>query len=257
MPGELVVPLPLMTSFLLTLCRVSGVVAFVPLPGVQSSPEAARIILALALSIILMPVVNAGTMTLLSSQDFALGVVAELSYGLLIGVAMSLLLEGLQMAAHIIGLQAGYSFASTIDPSTEADSAVLQVLTQLFAGIVFFALGFDRKVIRTLAVSFKAVPLAVTIRSDTVMEAVIGLGSQVFLVGLRLAMPVMALLLLSELSFAVVAKVHSQFHMQSLSFPSKMLTGLGVLAICLSAISTVWSNAATHTFEVLSQLIGK
>jgi flagellar biosynthesis protein FliR len=161
------------------------------------------------------------------------------------------------MAAHIIGLQAGYSFASTIDPSTEADSAVLQVLTQLMAGIVFFALGLDRQVIRVLAESFTSVPLIAAARSASLMEAVIGLGSQVFLVGLRLAMPVMALLLLAELSFAILAKVHSQFHMQSLAFPSKMLTGLAVLAITLSSICTVWSKAATRTFEVLFRLLGK
>ena len=52
------------------------------------------------------------------------------------------------MAAQVLGLQAGYAFASTIDPNTQADSGVLVVFAQLMAGLLFFALGLDREVLR-------------------------------------------------------------------------------------------------------------
>ena len=62
------------------------------------------------------------------------------------------------MAAQMIGLQAGYSFASTVDPTTQADTTTLQLMAQLFAGSLFFAFGFDRQVIRILAKSFESIP---------------------------------------------------------------------------------------------------
>ena len=69
-------------------------------------------------------------------------------FGLTIGVAVAFLLEGIQLAAQIVGLQAGYSFASTIDPTTQADTTTLQIMAQLLAGLLFFALGLDRQVLR-------------------------------------------------------------------------------------------------------------
>jgi flagellar biosynthesis protein FliR len=75
-----------------------------------------------------------------------------------VGVAIAFLLEGIQMAAQMIGLQAGYSFASTVDPSTQADTTSLQILAQLLAGSLFFAFGFDREIIRILAQSLVSVP---------------------------------------------------------------------------------------------------
>ena len=51
------------------------------------------------------------------------------------------------------GAQAGYAYASTIDPNTEADSGVLLVFAQLMAGMLFFALGLDREVLRLFAQS--------------------------------------------------------------------------------------------------------
>jgi len=45
MRGDLVVPIPVLLGFLLTLVRVSGVFIFVPIPGVSSSLPPARVLL--------------------------------------------------------------------------------------------------------------------------------------------------------------------------------------------------------------------
>src|SRR5947209_2000855 len=175
----------------------------------------------------------------------------------MVGVAVSFLFEGLQMAAQMIGLQAGYSFASTIDPSTQADSGILQVLTQLAAGSFFFALGFDREVIRILAYSLSKVPAASYFTGASVTSTIIQLGSVAFITGLRLAMPVVALLLLVDISFAILGKVHSQLQLLSLSFSAKMLAGLALLATGFAMFPIMAQKTAGHTFEMLFKLVGR
>src|ERR1039457_759017 len=49
-----------------------------------------------------------------------------------------------------------FSFAQTIDPTTQGESGVLLVFAQLAGGMVFLSLGLDREVIRTLAYSLEA-----------------------------------------------------------------------------------------------------
>ena len=48
-----------------------------------------------------------------------------IGFGLTVGLAVAFLTEGFQMAAQSIGLQAGYAYASTIDPTSQADASVL------------------------------------------------------------------------------------------------------------------------------------
>ncbi|HXG35166.1 MAG TPA: hypothetical protein VNJ11_17510, partial [Bryobacteraceae bacterium] len=55
MPVELKLPLETVWAFWLVLARVAGALALVPLPGVRSGAEPARILLALALTAALYP----------------------------------------------------------------------------------------------------------------------------------------------------------------------------------------------------------
>ena len=56
MHADLTFNLATLYGFLLVLARVSGVIAFVPIPGVSAGPDASRIVLALALTMALSPV---------------------------------------------------------------------------------------------------------------------------------------------------------------------------------------------------------
>ena len=53
---------------------------------------------------------------------------------LAVGLVAAFLTEGFQLGAQVISLQAGYSFATTIDPTSGADSTVLLTIAQLAAG---------------------------------------------------------------------------------------------------------------------------
>lgn len=55
-------------------------------------------------------------------------VLAEAFYGLAIGLIVSVAAEAFQFGAQMLSLQAGLSFASTIDPNTEAESTVLATI---------------------------------------------------------------------------------------------------------------------------------
>jgi flagellar biosynthetic protein FliR len=257
MHAELVLSFSTLYGFLLVLARVAGLIVFVPLPGMQSTPEAARIVLALALTFALIQVWPAPNANEISLGSLVGSVAAEFSFGLMVGVAVSFLFEGFQLAAQMIGLQAGYSYASTIDPSTQADSGILQILTQLAAGFLFFALGLDRQVIRILAYSLEKVPAGSYFGRAPVMSTMVQLGSTVFLTGLRLAMPVVGLLVLVDISFAIFAKVHTQLQLLSLSFSAKMLAGLALLATGLTIFPLVAQKAASHTFDTLFRLVGR
>jgi len=230
MPGELTLPVASLFAFTLVLARVSGILVFVPLPGLRGAPEAARIVLAGCITLALAarwPAVDAAS---LSASRLVGWAVAEAAVGIAIGVAVSIAVESFALAAQVLGLQAGYAYASTIDPNTEADSGVLLVFAQLAASLLFFAVGLDREVLRLLAWSLDKVPPGAYVAGPPAAQALIRLGAALFSVGLRLALPVVALLVMVDVALALLGRVNAQLQLLSLAFPVKMALALVVLA---------------------------
>ena len=217
-------------GFLLVLARVGGSLIFVPLPGVKSAPEAARIALALGFTLALYgqwPVVRTDAVTVAALAGWAL---AEAAVGLAIGVSVTIALEAFTLAAQVLGLQAGYAYASTIDPNTEADSGILLVFAQLMSGMLFFALGLDREILRLFAISLEKIPAGEYVFSRATAEPLIRLGATLFSVGVRLALPVVALLVMVDVALALLGRINAQLQLLTLAFPAKMLTTLIMLS---------------------------
>jgi len=246
-------------GFLLALARISGLMIFVPIPGFSAAPGVSRVVLALVLTIALFPVWPSQAFDS-PADGLAVGRLvgwmgAEAALGLTIGVALAFLLEGVQMAAQILGLQAGYSYASTVDPSTQADTTTLQLMAQLLAGMLFLAFGFDRQVLRVLAKSMEWVPSGSFPLHGAASEAIMRLGALIFSTGLELAIPVLALLILLDVAFAVLGRLHAQMQLLSLSFAVKMLVTLVFLGSILSVYPDVFERAGERTFRVLTGML--
>ncbi|MBZ5585445.1 MAG: flagellar biosynthetic protein FliR [Acidobacteriia bacterium] len=216
-------------AFLLVLARVAGALVFVPIPGIRGGPEPARAILAGGLAVALFarwPVIDPSAVTPGTLATWTLG---EAAVGLAIGIPVAVVLEAFTLAAQILGLQAGYAYASTIDPNTEADSGVLLVFAQLMAGLLFFALGLDREILRLFALSLERVPPGAYGFGRASAQTLIALTSGLFSVGLRLALPVVALLMMVDFALALLGRLNQQLQLLSLAFPVKMLVALAAL----------------------------
>src|SRR5690242_14596991 len=197
----------LLISFLLVLTRVGSFFVFVPMPGGKNGPEAARVVLTLGFTLALFPEWPAlggtpGTGWLVAS------LVAEAALGATIGLAVACVSETLLVTAQVVGLQAGYGYASTIDPNTQADASVLLVVAELIGGLLFFALGLDREILRVLARSLERNPPGTYAVTGPAARAMIQLSAGIFSTGLRLALPVVALLALVDVALALVGRLN-------------------------------------------------
>lgn len=255
MHTELGLGTPVLLGFLLVLARMAGVATFVPIPGLRSGPDSARIVLSLALTFALMSVWPAPQVEP-SLGVFTLWIASEFAFGVAAGLVVALLLEGFLVAAQIIGLQAGYSFASTIDPNTQADSGLLPQFAQLAAGVLFLTLGLDREMIGVLAENLRKSPPGSFHLTAAMGEGIVRLGAEMFHLGLRLALPVIALLLLLDIALAVASRLQPQLQLLSLAFPVKTLAGLAILALILRSMSELYPDCAAKSLSLLRGLAG-
>jgi flagellar biosynthetic protein FliR len=253
-------PLGALYGLLLVLARVGGLVAFLPVPGFRNAPDTVRVVLAVALALALFPVWPVLPNTNPSMGTLTAWVVCEAGFGLLAGLAVAFLTEGFQIAAHVLGLQAGYGFAQTIDPTSQADSSVLQVFFSLTTGLLFFTLGIDHGLIRVLAASFVSFPAGsfpgLGSASASPTDGVLHLGGAMLSTGLRVALPVTALLILIDVALALMGRMQQQLQLLSLAFPVKMIAALMLLIALTPLIPKLFAASAERTLSELWRAIG-
>ena len=256
MPASLTLSVGTLYAFLLVLARVGGALVFVPLPGIKSAPEPVRAGLALGFTLALYarwPVVVATHVTPATLAGWA---AAEAVLGIAIGVTVAIALEAFSLAGQVLGLQAGYAYASTVDPNSEADSGVLLVLANLIAGLLFFTMGLDREVLRLFAVSLDKVPAGTYVFGPSAAQALIHLTGAMFSVGLRLALPVVALLVMVDVSLALLGRINAQLQLLSLAFPAKMLLTLLILTWMAAVFPRVLWDFSGQAWVTARRMLG-
>ncbi len=222
-----------LSGFLFTLARISGVFAFLPLAAFRAAPEPARIVLALAFTLLVRQEWKAPAAST-SVAGIVAGLAAEMALGLAIGLALAIALEAFQFGAQAVSLGAGLGYASTIDPSSGADSTVLLTIAQLLAGLLFFASGADRLLVKALAESLRICPPDSFSLHAGWGEAMLRFGASIFSAGLKLAAPLLALLLLADTALAVLGRMQTQLHLISLTIPLKLAATMLLMAATIA-----------------------
>ena len=183
--------------------------------------------------------------------------ISEAALGITIGLVVSFLSEAFAVFGQMVALQAGYSFASTVDPNTQADSGVILVLAQTISALLFFALGLHRQVIGIFANSLSAQPPGSFALSDGDGRCRSSISSStIFSTGLRMALPVIALLVMVDMALALLGRINSQLQLLSLAFPAKMLAALALLTAIAGLFPRVYSTYASRLFEALPAVTG-
>jgi flagellar biosynthetic protein FliR len=249
-------PLSTIYAFLLVLARVGGLVAFLPVPAFRNAPMIFRAVLSFLITIALFPIWPHLPDVSPTIGQLTLWVFSEAGFGLVAGLAVTFLNEGFQVGMQALGMPAGFGYAQTIDPSSQSDSSVLQVVTMLITGLLFFSLGLDGVLIRILAASFQKYPAGSWSASVASLDTVIHLGAGMFTLGLRVALPVIALLLLIDVALALLGRMQQQLHLLSLAFPIKMMAALGLLCALAPLMPKLYSGAASHTISALWRMAG-
>lgn len=239
----------LLGGFLLTLTRLGLALSFVPMPGLKSAPDLARVVLVVSLAATIVPALPHSVDVPSTTARFVKVIAGEVLYGLAVGVVVALLGEMLNFSMQAFAMQAGYSYASSIDPNSEADSGILLVFALLCGNILFFVFGGHHLVIRAFARSLEVWPIGGGAVNSAWAGTVIRLGSSMLELAVRLALPVGGVLLLSEIALGVASRLQAQLQLLSLSFPVKML---GTLAL-LAALAPLWVAVYRRAFTLFGE----
>ena len=82
------------------------------------------------------------------------------------------------------------------------------------------------------------------------------LGSSIFSTGVHLALPLMTLLFLIDLSIGLLGRLNSQLQLIALAFPAKMLAALAALSFLVLLIPKLYQQLRRWRFERSGTMLG-
>ncbi len=237
--------MPLLTpeytwGFLLILFRTSGLLVSAPMLSHRAIPAQARIGLAVFLALVMVPLqaqhLPAAPVDL---GHLAAGVLSEALFGLALGLAMQLVFTGLQMGSHILGVQMGFGLGSIYDPVTGAQFGAFDQFYTVLVALVFFGMNGHHIVIQAFAETLRAVPPGTWNPLVLQADGIAGLASGLMVTAVRVAMPIVVALFLTDVGMGFVAKTVPQANILVVGMPLKIGVGLLVLIAALPATASL------------------
>jgi flagellar biosynthetic protein FliR len=246
-------PLP----FLLVAARLSGLVLVAPIFGHGLVPVRVRAGLVGVLALALAPIVPAPALDAEPSVWTLVGLVAvEGAIGALLGTVAQLVLAGAQLAGEMVGHQLGFGIAHVIDPGTPAATSVVAQWQHLVALLVFLALDVHHVLLRAVLASFRVAPPGEATLSAAVLDGVVAQGATLFAVGVRVAAPVIVVLVLVNGGLAVLARTIPQLNVFAVGLPVSVGVGLVMVGASLPFTLRFLGGELEAMRGVLDALVG-
>jgi flagellar biosynthetic protein FliR len=223
----------LLTTFLLVLARIGGLMVAAPMFGHVLVPVRVRAGLAVVLAAVLTPAVPPVAEAATSVWALAGLAVVESAVGVALGLVAQFVFAGVQLGGQIAGNQMGFGLVNLIDPQTHAQVTIVAQWEQLLVLLLFLVLDIHHLLIRALLGSFQAAPPGAVVLTAASLRAVVGLAADMFAVGVRIAAPVLIALLLTNGALGVLARTVPQLNVFVVGFPLSVGVGLVVLGASL------------------------
>lgn len=213
--------------WLLVLIRVSVMVFLLPIITTDDVPTRFRAGMAFFLSIILFPTLPHETVEIPSNliAYMMLGM-REIYIGAVMGFAGTFVFAGLRFAGSWIDSETGFNMMQIINPMAQEEDTPLGHLIFILFILVLLSSGAYGFYIRAIAESFQVIPLAsAQAASGTMVEIFARMSAEAFLLGVKIASPVVATLFISSIGLAMIARIMPQMNVWLVGMPMKIAIG--------------------------------
>ena len=222
-------------AFLLTLTRISGIFIVSPFFGSMNISAYFRVGLALAMTIVLFPVIDGLGAPVVPETIimFAVAAIGELFIGWLIGFVAYISFAAITMAGKVMDMQVGFAIVNVVDPTSGQQIPLIGSFLYNLAIIVFLVVNGHHMLIAALFESFQSVPMMGLSPSPNLAAFVVNLVNGVFVTGMKLAMPVTFSILLTNVGLGILARTMPQLNIFVVGLPLQIVIGMFVLSILM------------------------
>lgn len=212
--------------------RVLALFSAMPVVGQRSVPGRVRIALAFLIVVAAQASLPPMPQVALDSPLAFMLVLQNVLIGLTLGFAVRIVFAAVEFAGEIIGLQMGLNYAGFFDPTSGAQGTATARFFSTTVGLLFIVINGHLLVVAAVVQSFRAFPVAPEPFAFLRALQPQVWGTEVFALGLWIALPLIGMLLFVNLVLGVISRVASQMNVFAIGFPVTL--GVGLLGMLLT-----------------------
>ncbi|TDB27082.1 flagellar biosynthetic protein FliR [Stenotrophomonas sp. ATCM1_4] len=235
--------------------RIGAMLMAMPMVGSRAVPARIRVLLGIALSVALAPILPPVPLFYGFDSVTVLTIARELAVGICMGFLLRLIFEAGAMAGEMIAQSTGLAFAQMTDPLRGGSSGVIGQWFYLLFGLLFFTTNGHLAVVSLLVDSYKALPIGTALPDPHAMAALAPtLAVQIFRGALSLALPLTVAMLAINLAFGVLARAAPALNPMQLGLPVALLLGLFLLTLLAGEMGPPVQRLFDSAFDAARQV---
>jgi len=221
--------------FILLMFRMSGIVLSSPIFGRVNVPLVAKIGLLVSLSYLMF---NIFPQTVAISYSTLIGFALLCAGELLLGMALAYVTNVFFSltaftAGQLIDMQIGFGIVNVFDAQNNTQVPMTGNVLNIMLILLFFIVNGHLRLIEIVYLTIERMPVGTLIISPAIGLTVVEIFVRSFLLGVMMALPIVASGLTIEMGFGMLMRAVPQIHMFIVGIPLKKLVGLTLFSITL------------------------
>ncbi|HSI50180.1 MAG TPA: flagellar biosynthetic protein FliR [Ideonella sp.] len=241
----------LVTALWWPFCRCLALLSAAPVLGEAMLPVTIRVLLALALAVILMPVAahNAVAIDPFSLHGLA-ATFEQAVIGVAIGLALQLSMAAIQTAGFVLSSQMGLSMAVMNDPLNGSSSDAVSNLLFILCTLVFFSVDGHLVITGIVGASFQAWPVGGGFANLSFDSLALNVA-WIFSAAMLLALPMVFSSLVVQIGFGFLNRVAPSLNLYALGFSVVTLFGVMMLVLLAPTFPAHYLQMSERVLDML------
>ncbi|MGD0226373.1 MAG: flagellar biosynthetic protein FliR [Terriglobia bacterium] len=194
---------------LLVGARVSALMVFAPFLASATISPRIKAGFTVALTALLYPVVAPSLPSFSGARGWQIAG-GEFVVGLIMGITLQFVFEGVELAGQVVGFQVGHSLANLINPLSDAETPILSNFYQAVALLIFLQLDVHHWVLRGLVKSFEYCPPGMVVANPVMAELVWRAAGGMLVMAVQVAIPILLATILIDISLGFLGRASPQ-----------------------------------------------
>jgi flagellar biosynthetic protein FliR len=244
-----------LAAFIFPLARVLALIASAPIFSNKQVPARIKVALAVVITVVIAPTLDIpGDIDPASAQGL-LVLIQQIVAGVIIGFSLRLIFSAVEMAGDLAGMQMGLGFASFYDPQNATFTPVIAQFLGIIAALAFLTLDGHLYMLAALADSFRDFPIGVSIPSANAFRTVAEWGGSIFSHALQFSLPLIGVLLITNLALGILTRSAPQLNIFAVGFPITLAVGFATLLLTIPYLAPLMEYFMHRGLDTVSRVM--
>lgn len=221
--------------FFIVLVRVSGIFIIAPFFGRRNIPNIFKMGFSLLMTIIIVNSIQFDKFNIDESLiSYTAIILKEFFVGLFLGYVAFLVFSAIYLAGQLIDMQIGFGIVNVLDPMSNIQVPITSNFYILLGTLILLVMDGHHLMIKGVYESFKILPPGNINFGNALMNEVLLMFGNMFVIAVKIAAPVTCAILLTDVALGVISRAIPQLNIFIVGMPLKILIGIFVILVTIS-----------------------